>query len=99
MHLKSPFPQLPPIPDANVHEYMFNTPEVQNLADYTLYIDAVTGRKRSWYDFRDTVYDGATALGAPVSQGGLGLNRDDGDIVGIFSHNCMVRAYLTEYAR
>ncbi|THG94995.1 hypothetical protein EW026_g6575 [Hermanssonia centrifuga] len=68
---------------------MFNTPEVQNLADYTLYIDAVTGRKRSWYDFRDTVYDGATALGAPVSQGGLGLNGDDGDIVGIFSHNCM----------
>ena len=37
--------------------------------------------------------DGATALGSPVSGNGLGLNGEDGNIVGkmeFLSENCMV---------
>lgn len=91
MLIKSPYPSPPPIPDANVHHYMFNTAGAQHMKDYTLHIDAVTGHKRSWNEFRERVYDGATALEAPTSQGGLGISAAAGDIVGIYSYNCMVR--------
>ena len=91
MYLKSPYPPVPPIPDENIHHYMFNTAASQGISDYTLHIDAISGRRRSWQEFRERVYDGATALGAPISQGGLGLSGENGDIVGIYSHNCMVR--------
>lgn len=90
MYLKSPYPPLPPIPHENVHHYMFNTTASQDIPDYTLHIDAISGRRRSWQEFRDRVYDGASALGAPLSQGGLGLDAANGDIVGIYSHNCLV---------
>ena len=84
MYLKSLYPTLPPIPDENVHYCMFKNADGEEIKDYTLHIDAVTGRKRSYYEFRDRVYDGATALDA------LGLSAEAGNIVGIYSFNCMV---------
>ena len=72
---------------------MFNVPGQDDTPDYTLYIDAVSGRERSYYEFREMVRDGATALGAPVSEGGLGLNALADDIVGIYSYNCMVSVH------
>lgn len=37
------------------------------------------------------VIDGATALGSPISEKGLGLNPKGGEMVGIMAENCMVR--------
>ena len=91
MYLKSMFPAPPPIPHANVHELMFNTPSPVPTEDYTLHIDAVTGRKRSYQQFREVVRDGATALGTSPAEGGLGLSPQANDIVGIYSFNSMVR--------
>jgi acyl-CoA synthetase (AMP-forming)/AMP-acid ligase II len=59
--------------------------------DYTLFIDAATGRKMNYREFYERIMDGATALGSPISEQGLGLSGEDGEIVGILSENCMVR--------
>lgn len=91
-YLKSQFPLPPPVPDANAHYAMFGEPEKPLPADFTLHIDAVTGRKRTLYGFKQEVYEGATALAAPETAGGLGLSAEAGHMVGIFSHNCLVRS-------
>jgi acyl-CoA synthetase (AMP-forming)/AMP-acid ligase II len=96
MHLlKSMFVE-PPAPslDQNIHNIVFNKPGQEDWEDYTLYIDAQTGRKRTYYQFLDRVLDGATALGSPVEQGGLGLGLkgggvDSGEMIGILSENCL----------
>ncbi|KII90717.1 hypothetical protein PLICRDRAFT_174091 [Plicaturopsis crispa FD-325 SS-3] len=86
MIVASPFPQIPQIPEQNFHHHCFGRPDqVAWPQDFTLYIDGVTGRRRTFREFRETVYDGATALGSPVSQGSLGLT--DRHIVGILSEN------------
>ncbi len=92
VYFASKYPLPPPVPDANIHELLFNapTPNGEPTPDYDLHIDIVTGRKRTFYEFRELIRDGATALGAPIPQGGLGLSGQQGDIVGIYSHNCMV---------
>ena len=94
MHIRSRFPGLPLIPEANVYDLIFGAPEAAQTPDYAVYIDGPTGRKHSFHDYREFVRDAATALGAPQAQGGLALSGDAGDIVGIFSHNCVVRRYL-----
>ena len=90
VYFKSLFPSPPPVPDSNIHNYMFDTENANNIKDYTLHIDAITGRKRSFHEFRQRVRDGATALELPVASGGLGLSREAGDIVGIYSSNSLV---------
>ena len=90
VYLKSPYPPLPPIPDANVHHALFNAPGQEKVPDYVVQIDGTTGRKRTYFEFRDLVYDGATALASPVSVCGLGLDGSR-DMVGLYSHNCLVR--------
>ena len=94
MHIKSRFPGLPPIPEANVYDLIFGAPEAAQTPDYTIYIDGVTGRKHSFHSYRHFVRDAATALAAAQAQGGLALSGDAGDIVGILSHNCVVRRHL-----
>ncbi|KAI0086557.1 amp dependent CoA ligase [Irpex rosettiformis] len=91
VYFTSKYPLPPPVPDANIHELMFNTPTLtgEPVPDHDLHIDIITGRKRTFYEFKELIRDGATALGAPVSQGGLGLSGQKGDIVAIYSHNCM----------
>ena len=92
VYFASKYPLPPPVPDANIHELMFNaqTQTGEPIPEHDLHIDIVTGRKRTFYEFKELVRDGATALGAPTAQGGLGLSGQKGDIVGIYSHNCMV---------
>ncbi|KAJ3555619.1 hypothetical protein NM688_g2475 [Phlebia brevispora] len=68
---------------------MFRTADPESIKDHTLYIDAISGRKRSFVEFRERIYDAATALSAPPSQGGLGIDGANGEIVGIYSHNCL----------
>ncbi|KAH9949803.1 hypothetical protein B0H21DRAFT_726036 [Amylocystis lapponica] len=77
---------IPPLPPLNVHDFLFRRPDVQNTPDYLLYVDGVTGHKQTYRQFLQHVYDGATALCAPFSEGGLELQRE-GEMVGILSHN------------
>ncbi|KAI0771372.1 amp dependent CoA ligase [Irpex lacteus] len=85
------YPLPPPVPDANVHHLMFgaSSQAEQATPDYDLYLDIVNGRKRTFYEFENLVRDGATALGASISLGGLGVSANVGDVVGIYSHNCI----------
>ncbi|CAL1713286.1 unnamed protein product [Somion occarium] len=89
MLFKSLYPPTPPVPDKNVYELFFNDPEQNALPDYTLYVDAESGRQIRRSEFNERVRDAATALGAPLSAGGLGLSGEKGDIVGILSSNCI----------
>lgn len=92
MHLhKSLYPAIPDVPPRNFHHLLFHRPDQKewNL-DYTVHIDAMTRKRRSYREFYELVMDGATALGSPISEQGLGLDGTDGEIVGILSENCMV---------
>jgi hypothetical protein len=94
MYHKSMFPDLPVVPEANVHHLFFNRPEQQAWPDYTLYVNATTGKRWSFRQFVERVRDGATALGTDIDQGGLGISFAKGEIVGILSENCLVCFYL-----
>jgi len=91
MHHKSLFPDPPKVPESNIHHLLFNRPDQKEWPDYTLFMDATTGQRRSFREFAERVRDGATALGADVAQGGLGLRPENGEVVGILSENCLVR--------
>ena len=80
------------MPGVNIHHFLFHRPEQVDWKDYTLYIDGKTGRKISFRKFVNLVQLGATALGAPVGKGGLGLHKENGEIVGIISPNSVVCA-------
>ncbi|KAG0708433.1 hypothetical protein DFH29DRAFT_870962 [Suillus ampliporus] len=88
MHYKSLFPDLPKVPESNVHHLLFNRPDQKKWPDYTLFVNVATGQRHSFREFVERVRDGATALGADVAQGGLGLRPENGEIVGILSENC-----------
>jgi hypothetical protein len=92
VHFTSKYPLPPVVPNANIHELIFNTPTLTGapVPDHVSHIDIISGRKRTFNEFKELIRDGATALGAPVSQGGLGLSAQNGDMVGIYSHNCLV---------
>lgn len=91
MYLKSSYPPPPNLPPKNYFQLTLDliaqipTPE----PDHVLYINAVSGEERTKSQFLERIYDTATALGAPKEKGGLGLNKDH--IVGILSHNCLVK--------
>ncbi|KAG2147414.1 uncharacterized protein EDB93DRAFT_1250560 [Suillus bovinus] len=88
MYHKSLFPDLPKVPESNVHHLLLNRPDQREWSDYTLFVNVATGQRRSFREFVERVRDGATALGADVTQGGLGLCPENGDLVGILSENC-----------
>lgn len=88
MYYKSLFPDPPKIPESNLHHFFFDRPEQQDWPDYTLFVNAATGQQRSFREFVERVRDGATALGTDMTQGGLGLRPENGELVGILSENC-----------
>ena len=96
MYLKSPFPDIPSRPVLNVHHLFFNRPDQSEWPDFTLHIDAVTGRKVKFRDFLNRVRDGATALAAPVPQGGLDIRADENELVGILSDNSSVSSFTAK---
>lgn len=79
------------MPEANAHYLFFRRPDQAEWGNHTVHIDPVTGLKRKYQDFVARVQDAATALGAPVETGGLGLRAEDGEMIGIMSENCAVR--------
>ncbi|KIK90748.1 hypothetical protein PAXRUDRAFT_831419 [Paxillus rubicundulus Ve08.2h10] len=89
MYYKSLFPPLPEIPPQNVHHILFNRPEQKTWPDYTFQVSASTGATRSFQEFLERVRDGATALGSDVKDGGLGIRRENDEIVGVLSENSL----------
>lgn len=94
MLVQSPFPEPPLLVDANAYNVLLNRPDQRDWKDYTLHVDAVTGRKRSFYEFRERVQDAAAALGGPVSDGCLGLSAEHKEMVGIISENSSASSSL-----
>ena len=91
MYLKSPFPDVPSSPEMNVYHMFFHRPEQAAWKDYTLHIDAKTGKRRTFREFLQRAQLGMTALGTPVTDGGLGLGTwEVPELIGIMSHNSMV---------
>lgn len=89
MYFKSLYPEIPHIPDVNFVDFLLERPEVKQWPDFPAYIDGVTGQKRGFREFVKRVEDAATALGAPVEEGGMGLRGDRGEMVGVLSENCL----------
>ncbi|KAJ6459596.1 hypothetical protein C8R45DRAFT_1221328 [Mycena sanguinolenta] len=89
MYIKSSFPPLPPLPEVNIHHVMFGRPDQAEWPDYTIQIEEKTGRKRTYKEMQNRIELGATALGAKVSDGGLGLSGDDGEIIGLLGDNSL----------
>ncbi|KAJ7170952.1 hypothetical protein C8R46DRAFT_948034 [Mycena filopes] len=87
MHIKSSFPSLPPLPEVNVHHIMFGRPDQADWEDYTIQIEERTGRKRTFRELEKRIALGATALGA--KDGGLGLNGNGDEIVGLLGNNSL----------
>jgi hypothetical protein len=95
MYLKSPYPELPPTPHANVHHLLFHRREHAKWKDFTLHIDAKTEERLTFREFLDHVQLAMTALGVSVEEGGLGLGtQEDGEMIGIMSQNSMVPIFL-----
>ena len=90
MYIKSPYPDPPPLPDANAHHLLFKRPDQAEWTDYTFHVDPQTGCKKTYRQFLARIQDLATAMSAPIAQGGLGMRGEDGEIVGIMSENCSV---------
>ncbi|KAJ7182347.1 hypothetical protein C8R43DRAFT_869121 [Mycena crocata] len=92
MYIKSPFPPLPPLPEVNVHHVMFGRPEQASSIlwpDYTIHIDDRTGRRRTYKELQRDIALTATALGAKVFDGGLGLDGEGDEIIGVLGNNSM----------
>jgi len=90
MYLKSRYPDLPTKPTRNIHHLLFNRPEQSLWPDFTSHIDLATGQQIRFREFLRRIRDGATALVTPPSEGGLGVEAKDGEIIGILSHNSSV---------
>ncbi|OSD07162.1 acetyl-CoA synthetase-like protein [Trametes coccinea BRFM310] len=88
MHYKSLFPPLPPVPDTNAHDFIFNSPALQEPEDKVLLIDPFGGKTWKKNEFKERVYDCATAFLTPESQGGFGF-APEGEMVAIMSPNCL----------
>ena len=104
MYLKSPYPDLPPLPMVNAYHMFFNRPDQAEWPNYTLHIDAVSGERVMYRDWVRDVEDLSTAFAGPTSEGCMGLQGwDEGEgaevvapggkeIIGIMSENSSVSA-------
>ncbi|KAI6006469.1 hypothetical protein EDC04DRAFT_2782273 [Pisolithus marmoratus] len=89
MYHKSLFPPLPRIPEQNVHHFLLDRQDQKSWPDFTFQVDVLTRQRRSFKEFIERVRDGATALGTDTEHGGLGILRENDEIVGILSENCL----------
>lgn len=89
MYHKSLFPPLPQIPEQNVHHFLLDRQDQKSWPDFTFQVDVPTSRRRTFKEFLERVRDGATALGTDTEHGGLGVLRENDEIVGILSENCL----------
>ena len=91
MYIKSSFPDQANVPDCNAYEALWNRHEQAGCPDdLILHIDGISGRKRTYQEFRTRAVLAATALGSSVSDGSLGFH-ETGEMIAIISHNSLVR--------
>jgi hypothetical protein len=91
MYVKSSFPDQAKVPDCNAYEALWNRYEQAGWSDdLILHIEGISGRKRTYQEFRTRAVLAATALGSPISDGSLGF-RETGEMVAIISYNSLVR--------
>jgi acyl-CoA synthetase (AMP-forming)/AMP-acid ligase II len=89
MYVKSSFPLQAKVPDRNCNAYeaLWNRREQAGCPDdVILHIDGITGKKRTYHEFRTRAVLAATTLGTHVSE-----NRE---MVAIISHNSLDHAVL-----
>jgi hypothetical protein len=86
----SPFGPLPSIPPTNAHAFIFYRPGAPSIPNHIVHIDAVSGKTRDRVEFLERVGLCAAALARPKQEGGVGLAK--GDLVGVYSDNCLVRS-------
>jgi hypothetical protein len=87
MYIKSSFPSQAKLPldrDCNAYQALWNRHEQAGWSDDNiLHIDAISGRKRTYQEFRTRAVLAATALGTAVSE--------RGEMIAIISENSLVR--------
>ena len=91
MYIKSSFPDQAKVPDCNAYEALWNRHEQAGWPDdIVLHIEGISGRKRTYQEFRTRAVLAATALGSPISDGSLGF-CEKGEMIAIISYNSLVR--------
>ena len=88
MHINSPYPDLPPLPNCNVHHLFFKSPDQAPWPDYPIHIDAETDEQIMYSQMVHRIEHLSTGLVTPLSDGGLGVAGDH--IVGIIGRNSSV---------
>ena len=90
MYIRSSFPDQAKVTDCNAYEALWNRYDQAGWSDdLILHIEGISGRKRTYQEFRTLSIVTATALGSPVPDG-LGF-REKGEMIVIISHNSLVR--------
>ncbi|KAH9065257.1 acetyl-CoA synthetase-like protein [Lactarius vividus] len=84
--LRSPIPAGPAI---NYYDFLFRRPELRSWPDYTLFVDATTGRRRRFRETLAHIEDCATALTLAADEGGLDMEPGSNEVVGVLSENCL----------
>jgi len=91
MHLKSMYPDPPPNPSMlNAYSVLAGRSGVADWPDFTAHVEYHTGKKYSFKEVCARINYLATALGAPTSLEGLGLEAGSGERIGIMSDNSSV---------
>jgi acyl-CoA synthetase (AMP-forming)/AMP-acid ligase II len=91
MYIKSSFPDQAKVPDCNAYEVLWNRHEQAGWPnDLVLHIEGISGRKRTYQEFRTRAVLAATALESSISDGSLGF-CETGEMIAIISHNSLVR--------
>lgn len=89
VHVKSFLPDPPTLPPTNISTFLLDS---RDVPDHLLYIDGLSGQRRTRNEFKERVGLARTILGSKVENGGVGL--DSQCMVAIFSENCMEYATL-----
>ncbi|KAH9002766.1 acetyl-CoA synthetase-like protein [Lactarius hatsudake] len=88
-HIKSLRSPIPAGPAINYYDFLFRRPELRSWPDYTLFVDATTGRRRRFRETLANIEDCATALTLAADEGGLDMEPGSNEVVGILSENCL----------
>jgi hypothetical protein len=90
-YLKSLHGFTPVGPTVNYYDFLIGRQDLASWPDYTLFIDAMTGKRRRFRETLARIEECATALSSAKRDGGLEIEPGSEEVVGILSENCIVR--------
>ena len=96
-YLKSLYGLTPVGPTVNYYDFLIGRPDLASWPDYTLFIDAITGKRRRFRETLARIEECATALSSAKRDGGLEIEPGSKEVVGILSENCMVRKLCLDF--